>query len=145
MEQQGIVIEITDPTNAKVVIDKHAACGNCGKCQEGKKNTVIMSAKNDLDAKCGDLVEVSMHTRHVLTAAVIMYLFPLILLLIGIFIGNKLFQGSNKEILSILLGFIFLALSYFMIRTREKSFSKDEDYEPIITKIISHNHQIEDL
>jgi len=135
VDQQGKIIELIDETRVKIAVKKHASCENCGKCHIGNNNdTVTIIARNNIHAQLGDLVEVSMETRNILNAAAIMYIFPLSFLILGIFIGNLIFQGSKKDVLSIILGFMFLAISYLIIRTKEKTFSKK--YESIITKII---------
>lgn len=135
MEQLGKIVEILDDNTAKVIVLRHTSCKNCGACHVGgAKSDIIVDAENDADAKLGNLVEVTMETQNVLSAAFIMYVIPLFILLLGIFIGTQLFTFDNGEIYSILLGFVFLAISYFIIRQNENRFVKK--YKAVITKII---------
>lgn len=134
MEQLGKIVEIVDQNTAKVIMMRHTSCKNCGACHIGSKPDIIVAAENDANAKLGNLVEVTMRTQNVLNAAFIMYVIPLFILLAGIFIGTQLFTFDNGEIYAILLGFVLLAISYFVIRQNEDRFVKK--YKAVITKII---------
>ncbi|MCG8483037.1 MAG: SoxR reducing system RseC family protein [Clostridia bacterium] len=135
MEQNGKIVELVDDTTAKVTIMRHSACEKCGACHVGSSNrNVSITAENNINAQLGHIVEVQMATQNVLSAALIMYVIPLIILVTGILIGTKLFQGEKGDILSIILGFVLLALSYFVIKKNEHHFSKK--YKAVITKII---------
>ncbi len=134
MEQLGKIVEIIDSNTAKLNMRKHTSCKNCGACHIGTNPDITIEAENKIDAKLGNLVEVSMKTQNVLSAAFIMYVIPLLILILGIAVGTKLFNSENEEIYSILLGFIFLGISYFVIKQNEKKFNKK--YKAVITKII---------
>lgn len=135
MEQNGRIVELVDDTTAKVAIMRHSACEKCGACHVGSSNRDFsITADNNVNAQLGHVVVVQMETENVLSAALIMYVIPLIALVTGILVGAKLFQGEKGDILSILLGFVLLALSYFVIRKNEHHFSKK--YKAVITKII---------
>lgn len=135
MEQNGKVVELINDTTAKVAILRHTACEKCGSCHIGSSNKdVIITVENTINAQPGNIVAVQMETRNVLSAALIMYVIPLIILVSGILIGTKLFQGEKGDILAIILGFALLALSYMVIKKNEHYFSKK--YTANITNII---------
>lgn len=135
MEQFGKIVEVVDDSTAKVTMVKHTSCKNCGACHIGSNPEVEITVENHINAKLGNLVEVSMTTQNILSAAFIMYIIPLIMLVAGVVIGTKIFSiYSNGEIYAILLGFVLLAISYWAIRQNEKHFK--QKYKAVITKII---------
>ncbi len=134
MEQIGKIIEIIDNNTVKVNIQKHTSCKNCGACHIGTNPDIAIIADNQANAGIGNIVEVSMQTQSVLSAAFIMYVIPLFILVVSIAIGTKFFRNENGEVYSILMGLFFLALSYYVIRQNEKKFR--QKYKAVITKII---------
>ena len=107
MDRAGIVVsQMGEYSRVKLV--RHTACGNCGACQLGDdQKDIMLVAKNAVKAKDGDLVEVSMETGGVLSAAFIMYILPLVGLFIGLLVGQTFFKGS--DVMTALLGLVFMA------------------------------------
>ncbi|MFZ5966025.1 MAG: SoxR reducing system RseC family protein [Bacillota bacterium] len=141
MNQVGIITEIVDPQRAKILMRRHSACGDCGACQHGKENMeMTLIAMNDIDAKIGDMVEVNLETQNVMGAAFIVYVIPLITLLIAImgssFLLRKIGFTKNIDVYAAIIGFIFMAVSFIVIRSFEGSFKNNKKYVPTITKII---------
>ncbi len=141
MNRQGKVIKI-DKNKALVKLMKHSACGDCGACHLGEENMdITIEAINDLGANIGDKVEVNMAAPNVLRAAFIGYGIPLISLILGILLGKIFLDtigfGGNIELFSFLIGIIFLAITYLVIRINEDNFKKSEKYVSKIINIIS--------
>ncbi len=142
MNQVGKVSEILDGNKARILMTKHAACGDCGACQHGKENmTLPIAAINEVGAEIGDIVEVNMETQDVLGAAFIIYVIPLFLLIVGVGGGGYLLTRmgfiGNVEVYSAGIGFILMALSFMTIRLFEKKFRANVKYIPEITKIMN--------
>ena len=138
MDRAGIVVsEMGEYSKVKLV--RHTACGNCGACQLGdEQKDIMMIAKNAVHAKKGDLVEVSMATNSVLSAAFIMYVIPLAGLFIGLLLGQMLFAG--KDIMTAFLGLIFMGLTFVIIKLNDKRFLKNEKYTAQILTILQSEH-----
>ncbi|WZL71524.1 SoxR reducing system RseC family protein [Clostridiaceae bacterium 35-E11] len=140
MHQSGKVIEISD-NRAKILMTKHAACGDCGACQHGAENmNMHIIAANELNAKVGDMVEVNMETQNVLGAAFIVYVIPLFMMLFGIAGGSYLLKSigiiENAEIYGAMIGFAFMTITFFIIKKFEGKFKKDKRYVPVISRIL---------
>lgn len=138
MLEKARVIEMKDKY-VKLEIKRKSSCGdNCANCKGGCKpvNTYII-VENTIDAKLGELVELKMNTKTFMFAVIINYVFPLVMLLLGIFGGsvmaNNLNLGVKSEIISILLGFTLMVISYVLIYSIDK---KLDDQEKINFKII---------
>src|SRR5690554_3763680 len=90
MREIGHVVSI-EGNFAKVVIQRHAACGDCGACQIGQeKMTMEAMVRNPISAKVGQQVEIETETTNILKASFIMYVFPLILFVLGAFLGYNI-------------------------------------------------------
>lgn len=139
MDRAGIVVsQMGDYSKVKLV--RHTACGNCGACQLGdEQKDIMLIAKNVAKAKAGDLVEVTMATNSVLSAAFIMYIIPLAGLFVGLLLGNALFPG--KDVYTALLGVIFMAMMFVIIKLNDKRFLKNEKYTAQILRVLQSEHE----
>ena len=142
MNQRGYVIELVDGTTAKIKMQKHSACAACGKCASSTdKKDIIVEVDNNIGAKVGDYVEVNMDSVNVIKAAAIVYIVPLIALLGGTIISygilNFIDIGMNKEVLSGFIGIVLTAISYLLIKSKDRKFRESRNYIPIITKVIN--------
>ncbi|NLJ65603.1 MAG: SoxR reducing system RseC family protein [Christensenellaceae bacterium] len=95
-----------------VCFDRLAACESCGACMESKTQTLVRVLG---DADVGDIVEVALPDKRVLTLSVIMYILPILALIIGLFVGNRFFAEQGTAFLVGLgsLGVAFLAVKLF--------------------------------
>ncbi|MBM7561610.1 SoxR reducing system RseC family protein [Fusibacter tunisiensis] len=137
MDRTGVVIEELGQFS-KVKLLRHTACGNCGACQVGDDSKdVHLMAKNSVNAHIGDMVEVSMNTDSVLSAAFIMYVIPLVALFAGLGIGHVLFKTLvNGELYSGIFGLAVMVLAFVVIKMNDKHFMKSDKYTAQILKII---------
>ncbi|SHI51954.1 positive regulator of sigma(E), RseC/MucC [Geosporobacter subterraneus DSM 17957] len=142
MHQVGKVLETLKGNKARILMTKHAACGDCGACQHGKENmTLTIAAINEVGAEVGDMVEVNMETQDVLGAAFIIYVIPLIVMVLGIggsgYLLKQMGYRGNVELYAAFIGFLIMALSFMIIRMFEKRFRANRKYIPEITRIMN--------
>lgn len=140
MKREGKVTAVNGE-NASVFLMKHSACGDCGACQMGEENMNIkIEALNSAFAAVGDSVMVDMETPNVLLAAFIAYGIPLIMLVLGIsgssFILKLLGIMDNIELYSLIIGAIFLVVTFLIIRSNEDKFKESNKYLSNITEIV---------
>ena len=125
MKEIGIVEELKGK-NAKVLIKRHAACGDCGACQVGKeKMTMEATVRNAAGAQVGDTVSVEMEFANVIKATSIMYGIPLIAFVVGCAAGY----------FAAVTGILLTVISYLVIRVFDKKGKFNSKYEPVITEI----------
>ena len=141
MKQSGIIISVNDD-RAKVMLQRQTACGDCKACKLGSEDAKIeVDAINSVNAKIGDHVEIDIEHQSFLSAAFIMYLLPLFALIGGIFIGNAILNmvgmTEYKDLGSGLFGLLLTAITYIIIRSKEKSFRSNKKFIPIITSILN--------
>lgn len=126
-------------TFAEVEITRSSACGeNCTSCGLCPGQTVRVFAVNSAGAKTGDTVIIDMADKKVLSAAFLVYIVPVIMLIAGYFISDALFHSEG---LAILTGFIFLAVTFVILIYADKKLKRR--YTPRIVNILQTEKQRE--
>jgi len=114
LRQFGEVMELQGEM-AKVKVVQHSACASChhkcGLAHEVKD--IYVDAKNSIQAKPGDRVTLELHHAHVLTAALLVYIVPLIVLFGGVLLGSSYL---GQDIYGLGLGLAGLIVSYAGIK-----------------------------
>jgi len=108
--EEGIVTEVKDGL-ATISVMESTSCDDCSAkifCHT-ENNIKSVTAKDFYGVKPGDTVRISIKGRNLVTASVILYGVPLLLIVAGIVIGFY-FSANNSEIISSVLGFIFLGV-----------------------------------
>ena len=110
MTQDAIVIKTLPNKMAEVVVARQTACGsNCGSCEACVFQSELRAvAKNRIDAKPGQKVVISSRNAKVFSAAIMVYVMPLVLFLLGFVLANML--GASEGI-CILVSFLVLCVS----------------------------------
>ncbi len=107
---------------------------NCGTANSQKE--MIVSVKNSLNVEQGDHVVIGLATRPILFLTFLLYVFPIIMLIIGAIIGDKISPvfDTNVSLTSMFFGFIFFGLSFYYIRQKNHSLSKEDSYKPFLVR-----------
>lgn len=139
MEQVGFVKNISNG-RAEVEVKRISGCGggckSCGGCDTPSHMIVL---KNNINAEVGDLVEIRGETKNILKYTLIVYMIPFAMLIIGIASSMRVlgtFEVSNQEPLSFLIGLVFLALGYLIVKMFDKKIGKSDDDTIVMTRII---------
>ncbi len=131
MEQLVRIVKTNDDGTATVMHIRESACsGDCHKCAGcgAAKETLLLEAKNAINAKVGDLVKIESETGPVLKAAVVLYMLPIVLFFAGYALGEALWQ------LGALIGCLSFALSIGIIVFYDRKVVKKQDVIYTITK-----------
>ena len=139
---EGIVTKIYS-SNAWVKCTKSAACESCSAksfCDTagGSDDDVEVEAINVAGAKVDDRVTISFETSSLLKVSFLVYMIPVLFLILGVVIGDKIAAILNydQSIFSVLAGFLFLFAAFFFVKTKGKELSRKEAYQPKIIKIL---------
>ncbi|HHY82315.1 MAG TPA: SoxR reducing system RseC family protein [Clostridiales bacterium] len=138
MNEFGEIVDIQED-NAVVMVRRSSACSKCGACQMGShSDEMILTIPNVLKGEVGDFVELELASGQVLKASAITYLIPLAALILGVAAGFLLggLYGFNQELGGALLGLLFTALSFLVIRALEPYFQKGHQFSPKMVQII---------
>jgi len=111
LTEEGIVKESKDGI-ATIVISNSDNCKECTAklyCKPGNSNERSLTVKDPFGVNPGDKVKISIRGSQILRISFLIYGIPLILLMVGLFFGLKIFE-NNKEVLSALLSFGLIAV-----------------------------------
>ena len=139
--EQGVVLR-TDSGTAWVKTFRSSACEGCtakGSCHGmGGEQEVEVKAINTAGARIGDRIVLSVETTSLLKATFLIYVFPIILLLVGAALGQVLapFIELDPSVLPVLLGFAFFSAALIIIKARANKMAQKNDYQPKVTKIL---------
>ncbi|NOX35510.1 MAG: SoxR reducing system RseC family protein [Deltaproteobacteria bacterium] len=137
--ETGIVTDV-NPSFAWVKTTRSSACKSCSSREScdtaGDQQEMTVMVKNTLNVEKGDTVLIGLESRHVLYLTFLLYVFPIILLVTGALIGNSLapFFNMNPSLISMFSGSLFFGLAFYIIRRKNNSLSKKEEYKPFLVK-----------
>ena len=138
--ENGIVTQAT-PTTAWVKTTRSAACescsskDSCGTSHHGSKEMTV-TVKNTLSVQKGDSVVIGIETKPMLYLSFLLYIFPILLLVVGAVIGDTLaplFQ-MNKSLAAMALGFSSFAVAFLVVRKRQATLSGNDAYKPFLVR-----------
>jgi sigma-E factor negative regulatory protein RseC len=142
-KEEGIVVSIAPDGMASVLTTRSGACESCSSrsmCHAvgggGNENEVIVV--NEANALPGDRIVISFKTGSLLKATFLLYVFPILCLLVGAFIGQAYapdFQ-MDPSALSAIVGFLFFGAALLFVRLRGNQLATKEAYRPKIIRII---------
>jgi sigma-E factor negative regulatory protein RseC len=140
--EQGIVIK-TDSGAAWVKTVKSGNCAGCsarGSCHTmGGDDQMEVKAINEVGAKVGDRIILSIKTSSLLKASFLLYVFPILLLIVGATIGQNIAPrfDFNPSGLSAIMGFSFFFAALLIIKTTADKLAKKNEYHPKVIKILT--------
>ncbi|NLJ78410.1 MAG: SoxR reducing system RseC family protein [Tissierellia bacterium] len=120
MDQIGYVRK-TMNNIAEVEVKRISGCGTgCSSCG-GSCNvpSIIVNIENSIDASEGDFVEIKAKPKHIIKYALIIYMIPFIMLILGISFGISFFQSQgieNYETYAFMVGLLFLIIAFGIVR-----------------------------
>lgn len=136
--QEGIVLELLADGMAKVKTSRHNDCENCGACPGN--SAMVLTARNPLGAKPGQLVAIEVKEVNMLKAAFIVYMQPL-LAAFGGAVGGWLAAerlGMDVLMLQILGGVLGFALAIGYVKYFDISSKTNLSMQPVIRDILSN-------
>ena len=133
MREVGIVVN-ADGKDATVKVDKKDECSKCGMCLFPKNaSSIEFLSDNNLGASVGDQVVIERKKEAKLTAAILVFLVPLLLIGLSALL-TYLFIGIDIWVL--ILSIIFIIVWYNILSVIDKKLKNRQDYKHIIVEIL---------
>jgi len=133
--EEGIVIKIGSKT-AWVKTTKTSACKACAaksSCHNlGGGKEMEVEAINRAGAKVGQKVVLSFDTSPLLKATFMLYVFPILAMLAGAFIGQEMASFFN-------FGFSLFGLTLLFVKSKGNKLAKKDEYQPKVIRIIKQS------
>jgi sigma-E factor negative regulatory protein RseC len=143
VSEQGIVEKIVGK-KAVIRIERTSACATCesrGHCEMGPDKKMMIEVLNELDARDGDRVEVSIPAGSLLKLGAAVYMFPIFALITGAGAGSQcgpLF-GLNPGLASVMVGGLALVIAFAVLKILDRRFSRKENAGPRMTRILARS------
>jgi sigma-E factor negative regulatory protein RseC len=140
--EHGIVIR-TDSRGAWVKTVKSGSCEGCsaqGSCHSlSERGEMEVNAINEAGAKAGDRIVLSFETASLLKATFLLYVFPILLLVIGAVIGQEAAPhfNFNPSVFSAIIGFSFFFAAVLVIKVKANKLAQKNEYRPKIVKVLN--------
>ena len=132
MTQDAIVTKVLPNGMAEVVVARGTACGsNCGNCESCMfQNEIKTLAKNSVNARQGEKVEIETVSSRIFGAAFLVYIVPFIAFFIGYAIAAV--SGLSEQLCMLVSIAAFLLAVAVVVVTQRRSKSK----KPITFEIV---------
>jgi sigma-E factor negative regulatory protein RseC len=143
--EEGVVTKIGSATTAWVKTTKSGACKSCSarsSCHSfGGGEETEVEAINQAGAQIGQKVVLSFDTSPLLKATFLLYVFPILTMIAGAFVGQQLAPNFNLDtsLLSAVFGFLFFGLTLLFVRSKGNKMAKKDEYRPKIIRVIGQS------
>ncbi|MBE5737579.1 MAG: hypothetical protein E7348_04175 [Clostridiales bacterium] len=137
MKEVGIVSKIQKDI-ATVEVDKKDECSKCGMClfPQGV-NAIAFNANNKVGAKLGDTVVIERYADGGFLSAVLVFLVPLILIGLSVFLGLCIIKWQ----LSVLILSLSLIILWYIILSKiDKILKRKWGYKTVVVEILRSNN-----
>lgn len=137
--EHGIITR-ADTQTAWVRTTRTGACKACearGTCETAAhRKEMHVAVRNTLNVKTGDQVVIGMESGPLLYLSFLLYVFPVILLLIGIFIGNRMAPaaGIDPSLSAIGTGLVFFGIAFAILRRKNSRLSDQSRFRPVLVR-----------
>ena len=118
MRETGEILSIAGKT-ATIQLNRGEKCDGCQACNAFGENKMQLDAQNDIGAKVGDVVEVDVEPKEVIASSMIVFIFPLVMMLGGYFAAVK-FLPPHSEGVGVLGSLGALVLAFVFIKMLDK-------------------------
>jgi sigma-E factor negative regulatory protein RseC len=139
--ERGTVVKI-DAQGTWVKTTQSSACAGCsarGSChtKPGSGDREV-NAINTIGAAVGDRILLGIETAPLLKATFLLYVFPILALLIGAFVGNALAIHLQRDATNsaVLIAIVFFVASVLVMRRRANRMAHQDAYRPRIIRIL---------
>ena len=139
--ERGTIVKI-DSHGTWVKTSPSSACAGCsarGSCHSRPNDSdVEVNAINEIGAAVGDRIVLGIETAPLLKVTFLLYVFPIIALLVGAFVGNGIAANFHKDAtaMAMLSGLSSFAAAVLFMRSRANRLAANDAYRPKIIRIL---------
>jgi sigma-E factor negative regulatory protein RseC len=140
--EEGIIIKVNE-TTAMVKTKQMTACESCAEkdtCHSGGGGSgkiMEVEADNTANAQLGDTVIVTFDSTRLFMLSFLLYVFPVIIMIIGALLGERVAQNfnGNPSTYSAIMGFGFFFAAMAVVKLMDKRARKTGQFRPEIIKV----------
>ena len=128
MTKEGVVVE-NNKGNLLVSVMRNEACGSCaanGTCGQKKETLIKIFCPDDI--KVGDKVKLESKASDINKYSIYVYIFPVIMMVLGAFLANLFFKNTNYDLnlMTLLFVTIFLLISFLLVKKLDSKIKSKE-------------------
>lgn len=141
MNGTGIVIE-TDGVMAKIRINASGECVGCpskSHCHGDERKPREIAAVNGCGAGVSDAVFFEAETWKMIVSSLLIWIMPVLAMLLGYVVAERFAKG----IFPVLAAFLFLGLSFVVLRFVDRAITGGKTFYPTITRVLSRSEYAE--
>ena len=143
INERGVVEKIIHH-KAVVKLRRTAGCETCksrGSCHAEGDTEMRVEVENDLHAREGDTVEMSLPERSVAKMALVVYFGPVAALIAGALVGDTLGKSFQLDspLPAVIGGGVLLAASLLALKRFDRFARSRPDYHPRMTRILQRS------
>ncbi|MBN2008316.1 SoxR reducing system RseC family protein [candidate division KSB1 bacterium] len=132
--EYGTVVKMEDD-RVVIRLETSEQCNSCGAkdcCVSlGDENARQMELPTRRKFNVGDSITIGYEPSSRIFSAFLVFILPILFLIIGYFVGIKIFASEGKAILS---AFAALAISFIFVRAIAKLLEQRESFTPVIVE-----------
>lgn len=138
--EEGIVQQV-EPAKAFILINRSSACAGCHSqsvCQPPEQKEMIVEAINDVNARVGDRVQISVPAVSLLKATFIVYFVPVLALILGAIAGSRFapLMHMDATLASIVCGVSSMIAVFAVVKWFDRSATSKSQYWPRVTRVL---------
>ena len=140
MKEVGYIKSVADGYASVIFKEKSGWGDSCADCKSScSSSSIVMKTKDNLGVQSGDMVEIKIKSKSFFTATFWIYVFPLIMLVFGLVGSLFIFKNlgiKHFETYSIIVGLVFLGISYYILGHIDKKLNKNQNYNIEMVRIV---------
>ncbi len=120
MTQEAVVTRLLPGGMAEVAVTRSTACGgNCCSCESCIFQSELRTiAKNEIDARPGQRVLIESRSSRIYGAAMLVYIVPLLLMLLGFAVASLLGLAERAAVLFSFVGLVLGAVLLVLVHRK---------------------------
>ncbi|MFO7785139.1 MAG: SoxR reducing system RseC family protein [Thermodesulfobacteriota bacterium] len=140
LSEKGVVEKVSSQT-AVVLVERSSACGHCksqGACEVLSGRTMRIEVANELGAKEGDHVEITVPAASVLKLSFLVYLVPIAALVAGAYVGDLWAEGKGADptLYAVTAGILAMIGTFLLIKRFDQAASQpSSEHRPRMSRI----------
>ncbi len=134
--QEGFILQQMEDGFVKIRVSGHANCDNCNACNVANMEII---AYNPVNAAIGQKVRFIMVEENMLKIAAMVFLFPLLSVFAGLYVGSLVAIVSGLSQAGLMFGgaVLFLIVAIVIIYSYDKKFKLNKSNFPQVIEVIS--------
>ncbi len=138
--EEGVVLEASK-RKALIRIQQGSACASCNSrdsCEISSGDNMTIEVSNDLQAKIGDRIQISLPESTLLKLSLLVYLLPVVALVLGACVGAELatILDMDSTVTSVVAGCAAMAIVFCVLRWLDGISDFRKKYYPRMTRIL---------